>query len=269
MARFQDDPNRLNYTTTQGGKEYNLRLKQRSQAIFGTLLGLLPSNYISTVQGPNYTNELKAVAVELARLELALEDIDRDHGFSETRSDFLYSMVGYMVFLNGRLPALDYDDEQFRQFFLNLIRIYFQGAIPAAIQDAVGLFISDTVRVNENYLLVRRGASGLDISDEFGFQIDVMCPGSFPPDLFAVDAALRQILDIIRPAHTLFKIRYIFEDKYSPNGPFDRILDSMRWRMSTYYYEDIRSYWAGLKDRDRLGRKVNRQVIGESHSRDF
>ena len=114
MARFQDDPNRLNYTTTQGGKEYNLRLKQRSQAIFGTLLGLLPSNYISTVQGPNYTNELKAVAVELARLELALEDIDRDHGFSETRSDFLYSMVGYMVFLNGRLPALDYDDEQFR-----------------------------------------------------------------------------------------------------------------------------------------------------------
>jgi hypothetical protein len=212
---------------------------------------------------------MKAVAVELARLELALEDIDRDHGFSETRSDFLYSMVGYLVIMNGQIPNLEYNDEQFRQFFINLIRIYFQGAIPAAIQDAVGLFITGTVQVNENYLLVRQGASGLDISDEFGFQVDVACAGAFPPDLFIIDAALRQIIDIIRPAHTLYRIRYIFEDKYSPNDPLGRILDSMRWRLSTYYYDDFRAYWAGIKDRDRLGRKVNRSVTGEDHSKDF
>jgi hypothetical protein len=46
----------------RAGKEYNLRLQQRARAIFSTLMGLLPSNWISTVQGPNYTNELKAVA---------------------------------------------------------------------------------------------------------------------------------------------------------------------------------------------------------------
>lgn len=269
MARFSNDPNRLNYNTVRAGKEYNLRLQQRARAIFSTLMGLLPSNWISTVQGPNYTNELKAVAVELARLELALEDIDRDHGFAQTRSDFLYSMVGYLVILNGQLPGLEYSDEQFRQFFLNLIQIYFQGAIPAAIQDAVGLFIKGTVEVKENYLLVRQGASGLDISDQFGFQVDVACAGAFPEDLFIIDAALRQIIDIIRPAHTLYRIRYIFEDKYNPNDPLGRIIDSMRWRLSTYYYEDMRSYWAGIKDRDRLGRKVNRYVVNEDHSDDF
>jgi hypothetical protein len=269
MARFLPDPNRLNYNIQQRGKEYNLRLSQRAQAIFNTLLHLLPSNWISGVQGPNYSNELKAVAVELARLELALEDIDRDHGFSQTRTDFLYSMVGYMVFLNGQLPNLDYDDEQFRTFFLNLIRIYFQGSVPAAIEDAVKLFLTGTVKVTENFMLVRQGASGLDISDEFGFQIDALCAGSFPPDLFSIDNALRMVLDIIRPAHTLFRIRFIFEDKYSPNDPLGRILDAMRWQMRDYHYEDFRSYWAGIRDRDRLGRKVNRQVTGEQHSKDF
>lgn len=269
MARFTTDPNRLNFTIQPKGKEYNLRLGQRAQAIFSTLLHLLPSNWISSVQGPNYTNELKAVAVELARLELALEDIDRDHGFSETRADFLYSVVGYMVFLNGQLPNLDYDDEQFRRFFLNLIRIYFQGSIPASMEDAVALFLSGTVKVTENFVLVRKGASGLDISDQFGFQIDAITGGVFPPDLFAIDNALRMVLDIIRPAHTLFRIRFVFEDKYNPNGSIGRIVDAMRWQMRDYHYEDLRAYWAGIRDRDRLGRKVNRRVLNEQHDEDF
>jgi hypothetical protein len=230
---------------------------------------LLPSNWVSGVQGPNYSNELKAVAVELARLELSLEDIDRDHGFSQTRTDFLYSIVGYMVFLNGQLPNLEYNDEEFRKFFLNLIRIYFQGSIPASMEDAVALFLTGTVKVTENFLLVRKGASGLNISDQFGFQVDAFCAGAFPPDLFAIDNALRMVLDIIRPAHTLFRIRFIFEDKYSPNDPLGRILDAMRWQMRDYHYDDFRAYWAGIRDRDRLGRKVNRRVTGERHDEDF
>jgi len=68
MPRFTPDPNRLNTTVSQTGREFNLRLQQRGQAIFTTLLNLLPSTYISAIQGPNYTLELKAVAVELARI---------------------------------------------------------------------------------------------------------------------------------------------------------------------------------------------------------
>lgn len=269
MARFTFDPNRKNYTVQRSGKEYNLRVLQRAQAIFSTLLGLLPSNYVSAVQGPNYTNELKAVAVELAKLEISLEDIDRDGSFPTTRSNFLYSIIGYLVLLNGRIPALEFSDEEFRQFLLAVIRIYFQGSVPASIRDAVALFIDGTVLVSENFLLVRQGASGLDISDQFGFQVDVMCPGYFPPDAFDVDTALRQLIDVIRPAHTLYRIRYVFEDQYNPNSPFGKVLDAMRWYMADYKYDDFRSYWTGLRDRDRLGKKTNTAVTGEDHSEDF
>lgn len=269
MARFSLDPDRLNFSIVPRGKEYRLRLLQRAQTIFGSLLSLLPSNYTSSIQGPNYTTELKAVAVELARIELALEDVDLDMNFEHTRSEFLYSIIGYMIFLNGRLPPLEFSDTEFRNFLLNLIRIYFQGSIPQSIRDATELFLSEDFELLENFLLVRAGASGLDISDQFGFQINVVTTGTFPPEIFQLQSSIRIVLDIIRPAHTLFQIRYIFRDDYNPNDPTGRVLDAMRWQMASYYYEDYRSYWRGIRNVDRLGRKQNQTVTGEDHSQDF
>ena len=268
--RFVVDPARLNFTLQQSGKEYNLRLAQRAQVLFTNLMNLLPSNYISTVQGPNYSLELKAMAVELARLELALEDVDLDNDFRSTRSDFLYGIIGYLVFLNGKLPSTSFDDNEFKKFLLNVIQIYFQGSVPTSIREGVQLFISQGVTITENYLLIRSGASGFDISDQFGFQIAIDSINSFPTDIFDVDSNVRLILNVLRPAHTLFTIRYVFKDSYTPNSDSGgKILDSSGWAMSSYYYDDLRKYALGLKDIDRLGRKANMAVTSEAHSMDF
>lgn len=272
MARFQFDPNRQNYTTSQTGREFQLRLAQRSQAIFTALLNLLPSNYVSSIDGPSYTQELKAVAVELARIELSLEDVSWDYNFGalpnqqSTRSDFTWSIIGYLVLVNNQIPPLQFSDVAFKNFLLSLIGIYFQGSVPKSMADVANLLISGNVTVTESFLLVRQGASGLDISDEFTFSVDVTAPpgGGFPPNAMAVDATVRQLLDIVRPAHTLFRIRYIFTDEYL--GP---LKDSMRWGLSSYYYDDFRSYWPGIKNRDRLGRKTNQAIVGEQHGPDF
>ena len=270
MPRFVRDPNQLNHTIQESGKEYNLRLVQRAQTVFTNLLNLLPSNYISSIQGPNYSQELKAVAVELAKLELALEEVEYDSNFNTTRSDFLYSLIGYMVFLNGKLPVTTFDDQDFKSFLLNVIRIYFQGSIPASMRDGVALFLGSGVTITENFLLVREGASGLDISDQFGFQISIDALGTFPSDVFTLESNIRLILDILRPAHTLFRIRYIFRDTYTPNeDQGGKVLDAYRWYLSNYYYDDFRVYPRGLKDRDRLGVKVNQSVEAEDHSMDF
>ncbi len=284
MARFQFDPTRLNYDIQQSGKEYNLRLLQRAQSNFTTLLNLLPSSYVSAVQGPNYTIALKAVATELARVELALEDVRTDYCFTNpairnpnlpaqatTRSDFLYSIIGYLVLVNGKIPPLQWDDATFQQFLINLIRIYFQGSIPQSMVDVVNLFYTGNVKVTEDFLLVRQGAAGYDISDEFTFQVDITAPagGGFPPNVIASDSATRLVLDLVRPAHTLFLIRYIFTDNYIPNDIYHIVLDAVRMNMGAYYYEDFRSYWVGIRNRDRLGKKTNQTVTGEDHSQDF
>lgn len=268
MSRF---PIPTSNTVVQKGAAYNRALVTRAQALFTNLLNLLPSNYISTVQGPNYTEELKAVAVELARLELALEAVSFDFDFRYTRTEFLYQTVGYLVYLNGKLPKVSFDDVEFRAFLLKVIGIYFKGSIPSSIREAVALFFTENVTVYENFILVRQGASGLDISDQFGFQIDLDAPGAaFPPDFFEHQENVRQLLDIIRPAHTLFRIRVVFTDKYEPNGEeFGRIIDDMRWDLSAYWYDDLRKNFRGLKRVDRLGVKENVVVTGEDHSADF
>ena len=265
MPRFITDPDRLNLTLSQTGKEYNLRLVQRANTIFTNLMNLLPSNYISTIQGPNYSVELKSVAVELARLELALEDVNSDEDFTKTRTDFLYSLIGYMVFLNNKLPVTQFDDLEFRTFLLNVIKLYFEGAIPPAMLEAVELlFTSGNPTLLENFLLARNPTSGLDISDEFGFQFDI---SGFPVDMFNQDSNTRLLLDIMRPAHTLFKIRYIFTDKYDPNPTQGHvILDASRGNMSSYCYEDFRVYSRGLLDIDRLGINGNQVIEDEDHS---
>jgi hypothetical protein len=270
MSRLVKDPERLNSTVPQSGKEYQLRLAQRAQSVFTNLLNLLPSNYTSVVQGPNYTNEMKAVAVELARLELALEDVDFDTDFNNTRSDFIYNLIGYMVFLNGKLPTTTFDDQEFKAFLLSTIKIYFQGSVPVSMRDGVSLFIGENVTVTENFLLLRDGASGIDISDQFGFQISIDALSGFPTDMFTLDANIRLILDILRPAHTLFRIRYLFRDTYTPNADTTgKINDASRWRLANYYYDDLRIYPRGVKDRDRLGVKINQKVVNEDHSMDF
>lgn len=258
-------------TIVERGAAYNRALVVRAQALFTNLLNLLPSNYISTVQGPNYTEELKAVAVELARLELALEAVSYDSDFRYTRTEFLYQTVGYLVYLNGKLPKVSFDDVEFRAFLLKVIEIYFKGSVPSSLRDAIGLFFTENVTVHENFILVRQGASGLDISDQFGFQIDLDASGgSFPPDFFDHQENVRHLLDIIRPAHTLFRIRVVFTDKYAPNGDeVGRILDDMKWDLSAYWYDDLRKNFRGLSGVDRLGVKGNVLVLGEDHSSDF
>lgn len=271
MPRYTPDVGRLNFSVSQTGREYQLRLLQRSQSIFTTLLGLLPSNYTSTIVGPNFTLELKCVSVTLARIELALEDVDRDRDYSKTRGDFLYSMVGYLMLTHGRLPAKEFSDTEFRDFLVALVAIYFQGSVPKSVRDITQLLLNGTVLVTENFLLIQQGGSGLDISDQFGFGVDVLIPPGegFPQDAMAIEATIRLLLGIIRPAHTLFRLRYIFQDSYLPNGTAEKVLDTMSWAMHSYYYDDLRSYWSGIHDRDRLGRKTNQAVLAESHSDDF
>jgi hypothetical protein len=269
MARFSKDSDRLNYTVVQEGKEYQQRLTKRSQVLFSNLMNLLPSTYISTVCGPNYSIELKAVATELARVEMSLEDVYFDTDFFSTRSEFLYSIVGYLVFLDGKLPTTSFDDEGFREFLLNVIEIYFQGSVPKSLQEAVQLLIPSGVSITENYLLARIANSGYDISDQFGFQVTVDSTSSgFPTDVFSLNKDIKLLLDILRPAHTLFSVRYLFRDPYDPNSGAG-VLDSTRFRMANYWYEDFRVFPKGLKGRDRLGVKVNIKVTAEDHSEDF
>ena len=276
---------RVNQNIFETGEEYNNRLLTESQREFNILLSLLSSYFQSKIDGPNYTRELKAMAIALARIRLTLSDIQNDTYFSATRGEYLWQVLTVMLFpetfgkSGGGSPTIDQSDIQFRTFLQQLVAIYFKGSITPSIQKAVELVTGGTVIVRQNYLEARKPASGLDISDEFGFEVDIFLPFVNDVDIFLADKNIRLLLQIIRPAHTIYILKYILQDIYTgqqqPPGPNgispqpNKITDSFTFTLTNYSYEDFRKFVLGIEGLDTAGFKHAVQVTNEDHSSDF
>lgn len=268
---------RYNLNVFTSGEEYQGRLQSEAERSFRILLSLLSSYWQSTVDGPNYARELKAVAIELARLRLTLEDIQQDVDYATTRTEFLYQVVTSMLFPQpGGAPDLRRTDEDFRQFLLKIVSIYFAGSVPGSVQAAVQLVTGGEVVVHEHFLDARLPGSGFDISDEFGFTVDVLLGSPGQVDVFLADRNVRIVLALVRPAHTLYRIRYVTRDVYdgsitpSANPPSesrsDKVGDSPSGELSRYGYEDFRSFVEGVEGVDLLGSKRPIPVLNEPHA---
>lgn len=268
---------RINQNTYEKGEEYQNRLNLESEANFQTFLALLSSYFQSTIDGPNYARELKAMSIALAKLRLSLESIRSDTFYDQTRADFLFQTVTSVVFPKGA-PDTELGDLDFRDFLLQIIKIYFQGSIPLSMQQAVELFTGQaTVIEREAYAEERNNpASGYDISDEFVFAFDIILPSAGSIDVMMADQNIRAVLDIIRPAHTLYKLKYILQDAYvGQNNPGigptinSKMADAFSFVISNYGYEDFRKFVDGVAGVDPLGSKKAIPVVGEVHTGDL
>lgn len=271
---------RVNSNAYESGEEYNNRLLAESTREFTILLSLLSSYFTSTIDGPNYARELKAMAISLARIRLSLSDVLNDTYFSATRGEYLYQVVTSLLFPQAAgAPTIDQSDIEFRTFLQQIVAIYFKGSVPPSLQTAVQLVTGGTVILRENYLLAREPGSGYDISDEFGFSVDIILSSPSSIDVFLADKNIRLLLQIIRPAHTIYTLKYILLDNYigqqqppGPNGVSpqpDKVTDSFEFDLSNYGYEDFRRFVQGVAGLDKLGFKQSHSVVGEDHSNQF
>lgn len=238
------------------GKGYERALRSRSQAILNTLMGYLASNYASSIPSTNYSAHLSAVARELAKLTLTLEDQTRDIGYEGVRSEFLHQIIGYMLFVGAEMPDLGPGsaDEDFKAFLLRIISLFFQGSIPRSIEESVELFMQGQYKVVE----VFRDVDPLDISRQFEFVVDLGAMGSsggqqsFNSEVFRVQQNIEALINIIKPAHTLYSLRHIFHDEYQPGDDDDpphhgpKVEDDAFWHIHDYQYEDVRKFCHGV-----------------------
>lgn len=258
---------RVNFNAYEDGEEYRNRLINEANSQLRFFLRLLSSYWQSTIDGPNYVRELKAMSLELSRIRLALEDIRTDGYYTSTRGEFIYQVITTVVFPNRQAPNMGWSDIEFKNFLINVIKIYFKGSIPSSIKEAVELITNGTVIVTENY---RDPTS--DISDQFGFNVDVLLDKIGDVNLFLADRNIRILLGIIRPAHTLYRLSFILQEEYmgqkdpdpDVNKPY-KVVDALNWIMDNYGYEDFRKFWDGIDGIDLFGTKQPIQVTGESH----
>lgn len=264
---------RANFNSYEAGEEYITRLADETDRNFALFLTLLSSYWRTSVDGPMYAREIKAMSIALSKLRLALEDVLVDGQHSVTRPEYLYQTITSVLFPGSSdVPDLQSTDIDFRSFLQKLVEVYFAGSIPSSIKKALELLTGGAVVVREHFSEARQQSSGYDIADTFGMTIDVLLESPDALDVFLADRNIRILLSIIRPGHTLYTVRYILQDAYvgsgSSEGP-QKIADVLSAAISNYSYDDFRKFVNGIDGLDPLGFKQPIVVSGEDHSAQF
>lgn len=241
------------------------------ESILAVFHELLPSNYVSEVRGPHYTLQYQAAAEALADLQIAVQEVFADSVFDLTRPEFLFQLLGSLVFPDGErrgVPLVD-GDVSFRSFLHKILLLLLEGSTLATVEGGARAVYGDDaiITVREPGL-----TPGSDPSDRFRFEVEVTYPNgtispfrqfnlnedlpgdleldegellevpydTFPPDMAQSLRNAHLVIGALKPAHTLFDIRHVFREF------FGIIFTEQSYTALTQYeYEDFRKYCRG------------------------
>jgi len=228
------------------GQEYTWKVREQTERIMAWFLRVLPSNYVAQVTGPFYTLQFQAAAEQIAKFQILGQEIYKDSDYNYTRPEYLWEILGTLVFPDGvsrgDVPSVN-GDISYRTFLKNMVLLLLKGATPEAVQEGAGLLTDATVTVVEKFLGARNPGSAWGLDDQFTFEVNVEQDGgtAFPDDPFTLQENVRIILRALKPAHTLYEYRHLFQDV------FGEIQDEASWSMGLYHYDDLRKFCYGAK----------------------
>ena len=244
---------------TQGVKDVRRSQVDRIMEVF---LQLLPSNYVSQVQGPFYTMQFQAVAERIADFQITAQEVWADSDFDYTRSEFLYQLIGMLVFPDAQTdgyPVIE-GDITYRTFLKRMVALLLQGAKKTTIEEGLALITDADIEVLERAILARgetvrwqdpktgewltEPGSAWGLNDQFVFEINVSEEGPnggrFPEKPFVLLENARIVLRALKPAHTIYDYRHLFREAFGPL--FD---GSVSWELDQYFYADFRRFCLG------------------------
>jgi len=153
---------------------YRIAVDQQVQSIMAFFLAVLPSNYTSQTKGPFYTMQFQAAAEQIARIQVSASEIFTDADADFTRPEFLYQILGSLVFPDvdtDGVPTLPSDLAQ-RKFIKDMIGILLQGATKSALYEAIKLLTSADVQIIEKAITARSiPNTAYTLADQFQFEI--------------------------------------------------------------------------------------------------
>ena len=192
----------------------------------------LPSNYVSTVEGPQYRMHWRNLAIALATIQVQALEVVADQT-DQTRGEFIHQLWGKLLLPRG-MPTLD-SDQALRDFLQEFAPLLLEGATRDAIEQAIQLLVaSATVQEAEDYTF--------DVTLEGGNNTF----GSSDPVL--LEQNVRLLVDALRPAHTVYRLRHLFRETLSQ--PVDTVgypNSRLTVSVSDEHYDDARSFWTGVE----------------------
>lgn len=229
------------------------------------------SNYVAQIQGPYYTLQFQAFTEQIANFAIVAEQTAIDNNYDFTRSEFLYQVIGSLVFPDTsrgipRLPG----DVTYRTFLQQMVDLLLSEATAENQRQGIQIMTNALVTVIEKHIAGRQNPNTFwDASFQHEFEINIEGKGTwtitnddgveeiiegefgtgFPKNPFLLEqwvAILRTNADLVmralKPAHNLFEYRHLFRDE------FGDITDDPSLDGQAYFYDDFRKFCQGAKE---------------------
>lgn len=241
--------------------ERKTRIYDQTDRIMSVFSQLVPSNYVSSVEGPFYRNQFYSLALKLAEYQIEAQELYSDNGLDFTRTDFLYQLLGSYIFPEGAtsgIPVMP-GDVTYRDFLVKLLSVLLKGATKEALQQGLSALDPDLVFD----LQERKG-----IKDQHKFEVFVssLVDGSyrFAQDPFVLQTNVLLVLKALKPAHTKYEYSNLFEET------MPEMEDSFTMDYNNHYYEDFRVWSVGPKQiQGTTGQTFTDRRLFSDPSRDF
>ena len=191
----------------------------RSQVdrIIASMMKVLPSNYVSQVQGPFYTMQFQAIAETIADFQITAQETMADSSYDFTRPEVLFQILGSLVFpqatAQGGWPTIE-GDVPYRTFLQRMVTLLLKGATKDSVQGGIEALTTASVEVIERAVVARqmKGGSAWGPGDQFTFEINVsdtrplyvvgeihsVLDYSFPLDELGIDTATVKVFSLDR-----------------------------------------------------------------------
>lgn len=244
--------------TKQEGQQAIRSLRDITNTVLRTFFQVLPSNYVSQISGPNYTLQYQALAEQLAKVQLALEETGLLSDVDFTRPEYLWQMIGTLVLPDtDKFPRGEFEidgDITYRDFLKRMIALLLQGALENTQKEGLELLTDGVISILDKVDFTGMPTSGWDITDAHTFEVNVMCSttwGSgeegglgtgFPDDPFTTLRNNQRILRVLKPASALYDYRHLFLEM------IPQWEESWKSKFWSWYYEDFRKYCCGRKE---------------------
>ena len=232
----------------EAGQEHSTQVRDQVEQILKQFLKVLPSNYVSQTTGPLYTLQFQAMAEEIAKFRLGLQEVFKDSLFEYTRPEFLWQMMGLLVFPKiytdkMQIPIID-GDIKYRDFLKAMVVLLFRGTKEEVVSEGVGLLTEAQVTILEKALTANTEGSAWGYDDLYTFEVNVEAESgtAFPEAPFDLEYNIAVILDALKPAYAIYEYRHIFRESFG-----HIFQDSMLAQLDVYHYDDLRKFCYGAK----------------------
>lgn len=244
---------------TTDGQDYISTKQELVDEIMGTFREILPSNYVALANGPFYTLQFQAMVEQLAEIQIMYTEVYKDSLWDFTRSDFLWQVLGTLVFPNNNVPKIDGDTE-LRTFLTDMVLALLKGSTVQSMQQGLqALQDGLVVTIVERYLQTppRDPNGGYTIDDQF--IIDVLLENGFESDPFVLQENVRIVMSALKPAHVFYSFSYLFQDAFGSVPKEDAfVLD-----LEDYHYADMRKNWFGAKSITGVGDIISSNMFSD------